>query len=134
MAISIVDKLSWKMPISVQNEAISQILSADDFDWNSLILPYGKKDSWQNCAVVLARLSNDTIKLLVNNLMAWFQDANWPGTEIIADRLRSLPPEVLSNAVLPAKRRATETNDSDWSDHLEYYFGSKGKIGFGLVM
>lgn len=114
------------MPISVQNEAISQILSTDDFDWNSLILPYGKKDSWQNCAVVLARLSNDTIKLLVNNLMAWFQDANWPGTEIIADRLKSLPPEVLSNAVLPAKRRATETNDSDWSDHLEYYFGSKG--------
>jgi hypothetical protein len=32
MESNILDKLSWSMPISVQREAMSQILSIDDFE------------------------------------------------------------------------------------------------------
>jgi hypothetical protein len=70
-------------------------------------------------------LPDETISLLAYDLMGWFQDANWLGADIIAARLKSLPPEMLNDAVRAAKRRAGETNDPEWLYHIACCFGSK---------
>ena len=85
---------------------------------HSLILPFGRKDCWQECAQQLAGMTDEALNPFLPDLMEWFQDLNWPGTEIIARRLEALPEEKLRKAFEIAKARASAQRDDEWLENL----------------
>ena len=58
--------------------------------YSVFLQPFGHnhgKDVWENCAKVLASYSDETLEYCSHELLEWLGDMNWPGAEIIFDRL-----------------------------------------------
>ena len=47
----------------------------------------GGKPTWDNCALVIAERSDEELTPYVYPMLWWLQDMNWPGAEIILQRL-----------------------------------------------
>ena len=56
-----IDKLNWNLPEEQQRRQIETLRLEDDGEIETLILPPGKKDCWQNCAIVLSGLDDATL-------------------------------------------------------------------------
>ena len=53
--------------------------------------PSEGKDLWESCAKVLANRTDEELEPYLIQMFGWLQDANWPGFDIIYDRLREIP-------------------------------------------
>ncbi len=125
--------LSWFLPPETQSETIEDVLSTKDFNWGSLILPDGRKDCWQNCAEILSRLPDRVIAPLAPRMLEWVQDVNWPGAFTIVERLRKLPPEMLTPGLDTARKSALEKMDAIWLEYLNEYFGAANQKHAGRL-
>ena len=47
---------------------------------------YGK-NVWENCAVIICNRSDDELVPYIRDMLLWLQDLNWPGAELIQNRL-----------------------------------------------
>lgn len=106
--------LSWNNPKSVQEKAVRQMAAGTDAAWRTFILPYRKKDCWQNCARVLALQSDDVLISLDDQIYEWFQDMNWPGAALLSHRLNTIPREKRWHGFTLAKERAIRGGDEEW--------------------
>ena len=84
-----------------------------------IIAGRNSKSAWEPCAVVVALKSDEELEPYINRLLEWLKDMNWPGAEIIFDRLSKVPiekmKENLAFSILCAKRE----NDRSWLNTLE---------------
>lgn len=88
----IFDMLDWSQPESVQQFGIKEASSIKHL--HVFILPCSRtysKNLWENCAKVLAAKSDDELEPFFGGLLEWLQDLNWPGAEIIYNRLGQVP-------------------------------------------
>ena len=46
------------------------------------------KDVWENCAKVICSHSDEQLVPYVLDLLLWLEDMNWPGAEIVLERLQ----------------------------------------------
>ena len=122
--------LRWDSPKGVFDIAVKELSYRDDYDLSDLIAPFHYKkfnerfDNWkayaQGCAIVICNKTDEQIIKLLPDLFTWFQDLNWPGGYEILTRLNKIPKEILEDYRQEAVKIATEENDEEWKEFLEY--------------
>ena len=113
-----IDSLSWNNSDYEQQRAIDSIIIGNIEDARSYILPKGRKDCWENCDRVLTSMDEELFISILPELFEWFQDLNWPGYEIIANRLFHLPKNIVQPAFDKAIHSAQSVGDYEWEDNL----------------
>ena len=96
-----------------------------------IVLPPDKSKSvWEPCAKVIAMRSDEELQPYLHLLFKWLQDLNWPGAEIIFDRLAKMPLARIVDALVFAKHSALRNDDTGWMRVLEEF--EKASINTGL--
>ena len=121
--MDIIAKLDWNLPDETQLMAMEDIRSKAGFKHEELILPLGYKGCWRNCAQLLVELPDLKLIPMLPMLMEWFQDMNWPGSQIILGRLKQLPEDTLHDACRNAYASARRQRDDEWMNYLVESFG-----------
>jgi hypothetical protein len=79
------------------------------------VLPNGKSESvWEPCAKVIVDRSDEELAPYLSFLFEWLQDLNWPGSEIILDRLAKMPKALTEETLKHSKFRAEKDQDEMW--------------------
>ncbi len=76
------------------------------------ILP--NKPIWEPCARVIAERTDEELQPYLYVLFEWLQDLNWPGADIIFDRLSQMPFSMLEEAYLFSRKCAEDEKDMLW--------------------
>jgi len=83
----IIDLLDWDKTLEEQNKGLELARKVKCISvFMQPVSPYGK-GVWDNCAKVLAEKDDKTLEPYLFYLLEWLQDMNWPGAQIIYDRL-----------------------------------------------
>ena len=78
-----------------------------------LMQPIGEKSSWENCARIIEQKSDEILSEYDLFLFAWLQDENWPGFEIIYNRIKTIPAELMhSSYIYSIKKAIKEKHES----------------------
>ena len=86
------------------------------------ILPNRKSKSvWEPCAKVIADRSDEELTPYLYSLFKWLQDLNWPGSEIILERLAKMPKTLTEEALKYSKSRAEKDQDEMWLVRLKEF-------------
>lgn len=119
--------LSWNKAEEEQEEVLKTISKIKNYEWEELIIPENRKDCWYNCARILAVQSDDVLIALNDRIFEWFQDINWPGADVLIDRLHQIPPDKIRANYLMAIEKANVQMDEVWAENLQEVF--KGYFG-----
>lgn len=109
-----IDRLRWDLPEWQQRENMAGISLSTSQDISQLILPYQKKECWENCAVLLSGLDDNTLLPFLPRILEWYKDLNWPGFRIISERLDRFGGDAKRDAVIAAMQRAEDEKDEEW--------------------
>lgn len=85
------------------------------------ILPQKSKSIWGSCAKVIAERTDDELKPYLPALFEWLQDLNWPGSDIVFNRLVKMPTELTDDMLEHSKLKAKKNNDGLWLDVLRQF-------------
>ena len=86
------------------------------------ILPNGKSKSiWEPCAKVIADRSDEELVPYLPLLFEWLQDLNWPGAEIILDRLAKMQKALTDETLSCSKTEAENEHDEMWIEGLKEF-------------
>ena len=77
------------------------------------------KSVWEPCAKVIALKSDKELDDYMYRLLEWLQDMNWPGAEIIFERLSQIPLAKICRYVEFSMYRARKEEDESWLNTLE---------------
>lgn len=80
--------IDWNRSESEQQTGIS--LARDISCINAFFRPIGQgysKSVWDNCAIIIAERSDEELAPYISDMLLWLEDLNWPGAEIIQNRL-----------------------------------------------
>ena len=77
------------------------------------------KSVWEPCAKVIALKSDEELDDYMYRLLEWLQDMNWPGAEIIFERLSQIPYAKIQDYVEFSIHRAKREQDEIWLNTLE---------------
>ena len=83
-----------------------------------LIMPLMNKPIWYNCAKVIAEKSDEELKPYFMLLLRWLQDINWPGADIIYDRLLEVNDESFIDDYRISLSMAQKSGDRPWEAAL----------------
>lgn len=110
------EMLSWNNDIETQRRGIEE---AKNIRYLSIFLqPIEGKDIWENCARILANNKDEDLEPYLFSLFEWLQDANWPGFEIINDRVKSISPKLIGTAYSLSIKEAIKQKDEMWLTYL----------------
>ena len=115
----IYNMLSWDNEISIQNIGIQEAEKIKSL-W-VLIMPLlsnNSKSIWENCAKVLVKKSDFELKPCLTQLLKWLQDMNWPGSELIYNRLLEFPISEIEHPLKVCLSLANNSNDIPWVSAL----------------
>lgn len=124
----------------ISNEQILKMLSCDniakiqergiklasDIKWlGHLFQPIidgESKSLWKNCALVLSKKTDEQLRPWLIDCFIWLQDMNWPGAEIIANRLKIMKgTDNYEYNKEKAIKIAEITNDEEWIENIKRY-------------
>ena len=100
-----------------QNKGISLAKKIKNF--SVLFQPIESKSLCKNCAKVIASKNDQELKPYLMLMFEWLQDMNWPGAEIIYDRLKAMPEQFIELAYKMSLDIANGTDDYSWKLILE---------------
>jgi len=104
--------LSWNSDEKKQQEGISEAQKIEHL--SVLFQPIESKSVWENCAKVLTTKSNEILERYLYLMFKWLRDLNWPGAEIMFNRLLDIPIDMLENPYRYSLKQAKERNDVPW--------------------
>ena len=84
-----------------------------------IVVGKNSKSVWEPCAKVVALKSDEELEIFIFLLLEWLQDMNWPGADIIFERLSKIPPSKIALNIEMCLRRAKQENDESWRHVLE---------------
>lgn len=109
------------------------IREAQNIEYLSILFqPIESKSVWENCARVLASKTDDMLAMYQYQMFEWLQDMNWPGAQIIFDRLLAMPASMLSTPFQYSLKKAQALNDEPWTYWLLLFqqkYESRSGIG-----
>ena len=110
------DMLSWDRDEETQKKGIE--LAQDVKCFSVFLQPHGfehGKDVWENCAKILATYPDETLKYCLQELLEWLEDMNWPGAEIVLQRLiKFQDPKFLSIFLVHCVKKALACDEQAW--------------------
>lgn len=112
----IFEMLSWNSDESTQARGIEEAKKIKNL--SVLIQPIESKSIWENCAKVLSSKIDDELKPYLLNLFKWLQDMNWPGADIVYERLQSISRQDIETPYRISLSVAENTNDLAWKRAL----------------
>ena len=90
---------------------------------NVFIQPRGKKNNknvWNNCALILNNRTDVELEPYIMDLLEWIADMNWPGANIIYNRLTKYGDySWLEFCIKNSLKIANALSDEQWVDNLE---------------
>lgn len=104
--------LSWDSDEETQAAGIRE---AENVEYLSVLFqPIESKSVWENCAKVIAGKPDDVLRHYTFRMFEWLQDMNWPGAQIIFDRLLKMPADRISFAFQYSMEKAQALDDAPW--------------------
>lgn len=85
----ILNLISWNRTESEQQEGISMARKVTCL--KAFFQPIGpdySKNVWDNCALILCERSDEELNPYISDMLLWLEDLNWPGAELILERLK----------------------------------------------
>ena len=86
----ILKMLDWNSSKEIQKKGRKKAEKIKDL--NMFIQPVDKKynkNVWENCAIILQNKSDEELSPYLERILEWLQDINWPGAELILERMLS---------------------------------------------
>lgn len=108
--------LSWDSDEETQKKGIEEGSKVKYF--SIFIQPLENKGVWENCAKIIAQKSDNELELYIFLLLEWLQDANWPGFDIIYNRIKIMPVKLISFDYAYSIRKAVGIEDEMWLVYL----------------
>ena len=93
------------------------------------IQPVESESIWENCAKVLVDKSDAELCPYLPNLLEWLQDLNWPGAQLIYDRLTELSKKDIKNPLSECLSLAEARGDKPWEEALLDFKGDSKAYG-----
>ena len=84
----IMDLIYWHRTEEEQQEGIA--LAREVKCLQAFFQPYYPENSkgvWDNCAKIICERSDEELKPYITEMLLWLEDLNWPGAEVIQQRL-----------------------------------------------
>lgn len=104
--------LSWNSDDETQTAGIRE---AQKIEYLSVLFqPVESKGVWENCAKVIAGKPDEILSKYTFRMFEWLQDMNWPGAQIIWDRLLKMPANMISSAFQYSLKKAQALDDAPW--------------------
>lgn len=115
------EMLDWNAPEEIQELGRRKAAGSGNIRcFLQPVFPKYSKNVWTNCALILAGKTDEELRPWLKDLLRWLQDMNWPGAEIIQERLESFQDdEAFRQAFGTCMLEAVDTNDEDWAENLE---------------
>ena len=111
----IMKMLDWNNSVEIQQKGVE--LAKDIKTINAFILPLHEgcnKNVWENCAKIIAQKPNKLLEPYLYSLLEWLQDANWPGFDIIFNKIKTMPVELVSEVYSYTIKKAVKLEDEMW--------------------
>lgn len=106
------EMLNWNNDEETQQKGIDE---GKKIKYLSILMqPVEDKGTWENCAKIISEKSDKTLKPYINLLLEWLQDANWPGYNIIYDRIKSMPIELIISDFKNSLKKAVRQENITW--------------------
>lgn len=118
----IFEMLSWDNDEKIQAQGINEAKKIKNI--SVLIQPIESKSVWENCAKVLASKKDEELKIYLIDLFKWLQDMNWPGADIIYNRLKHMPIKQIEMAYRFCLSLAKQTEDMVWERVLVDFYNN----------
>lgn len=116
----IFEMLSWNNDEKMQTQGIIEAKKIKNL--SVLIQPIESKSIWENCAKVLASKEDEELKIYLIDLFKWLQDMNWPGADVVYERLKSMPIQHIETAYKICLSLAERTEDMMWKRILVDFY------------
>lgn len=115
------EMLDWNEPEEIQELGRRKAAGSGNIRcFLQPVFPKYSKNVWTNCALILAGKTDEELRPWLKDLLRWLQDMNWPGAEIIQERLEAFQDdEAFRQAFDTCMLEAVDTNDEDWAENLE---------------
>jgi hypothetical protein len=114
------DMLSWNSDEETQRKGIELAKGVKCF--SVFLMPRGldhSKDIWENCARVVSEYPDEILKYCSEELLRWLGDMNWPGAEVIFQRLLKLKEvKLLSFSLVHCVKEALACDDQVWLGNM----------------
>lgn len=114
------DMLSWNSDEETQKKGRG--LAKDVKSVSVFLQPCGpehSKDVWENCARILFDYPDEILKHCMMGLLTWLEDMNWPGAEIILQRLLKFQEaEYISVFIVHCVKEALACDNQSWLGNL----------------
>jgi len=83
----IMEMLDWNNSEEIQQKGIE--LAKNIKSISAFVQPNDPgKSVWENCAKILADRPDNKLQPYLSQLLEWLKDMNWPGAEVILERLK----------------------------------------------
>ena len=116
----ILDLFDWNQ--SIENQAKGLELAKNVKSINAFLQPGDEKHNknvWDNCAKTLAEREDAVLKPYLYHLFGWLIDMNWPGAQIVFDRLEKYQDKEWFNIVLDMRiKQAKLLDEQIWLENL----------------
>ena len=112
--------LSWNNNNETQAYGIELASNIDNL--SVLIMPIEDKSIWENCAKVLIDKNDEKLQLYLFKLFEWLKDMNWPGADLIYNRLIGMSTEIIYPVYHDSILLAKQTSDHIWEMALKDFF------------
>lgn len=116
--INIIDRLNWNNDMMDIEDAKKELSMIPDEFIHLLILPINKYH-WENSADVIVELGVDKLIPVINELLVWLQDLNWPGAVKIYNMLKEADNPVLDQAILSMSDIVEKEGDEEWLENIK---------------
>ena len=124
----ILDMLDWNNPSEIQEKGRELACKVGVIEpFIQPVTPKHGKNVWENCAKIVSLQSDDVLLIHLTQLFEWLQDMNWPGADIIYQRLLSVSMNYIDVPFKVSFEKACRSKDIVWKDVLvrfwnEYQF------------
>ncbi len=112
----IFEMLSWNNDKNTQAQGINEAKKIKNL--SVFMQPIESKSIWENCARVLASKEDQELNIYLIDLFQWLQDMNWPGADIVYERLKKMPIKCIETAYRICLSLAEHTEDIAWKKVL----------------
>lgn len=107
----------------LRTDEVIKLSLRSDYDLMDLVLPIDQtmnigKNVWEVSAKILIRKGNEELIKILDNILEWTQDLNWPGSEYILRRICEFPKEVILPKIDEHLTKAENMGDIDWKHAL----------------